>query len=77
MALNTFYHEQVKQRTLYNYGQPKNFLIVHKNNINLSLKPTARMVEGLQLQVKSMPEIKKMLDEYNRDSLIVDTTRHL
>jgi len=70
MALNTFYNERVKQRALYNYGQPKNFLIVDKNNIDLSLKLTARMVDGLQLQVKSMPEIKKMLDGYNRDSLM-------
>lgn len=77
LALNTFYNEQVKQRALFNYGQPKNFLIVDKNNINLSLKLTARMVEGLQLQVKSTPEIKKMLDDYNRDSLIIDTTRKM
>ena len=73
LALTNFYNEQVKQRASLNFGQPSDFLIVDKNNINLSLKLSSRIVEGLQQQVKSQPEIKKMLFDYQRDSLIVDT----
>jgi len=71
LALNTFYNDKVKQRALSNYGQPKNFLIVDKNKIDLSLKLSKRMVEGLQLQVKSTPDVKKMLEDYDKDSLTV------
>lgn len=73
-ALNIFYREKVKQRALSNYGQPKKFLITDKDNIDLSLKLSERIVTGLQTQVKDVPEVKKMLDDYNRDSLIVDTS---
>ncbi|MFD1256994.1 hypothetical protein ACFQ3S_09320 [Mucilaginibacter terrae] len=70
-ALNMFYDEKVKQRDLFNYGQPKGFLIFDKSKISLELKLPARMVVGLQEQVKSKPNVAKMLDDYIRDSLIV------
>ena len=76
-ALNAFYKDKVLQRSLSNYGQPKGFLIVDKDNINIKLKLSQRMAEGMEQQVRGEPEVKKMIDEYNRDSLIVDTTHNL
>lgn len=70
-ALTDFYNEKVNQRTMQNYGQPKGFLIVDEHNIDLSLKLTERMVKGFETQVTNRPEIKKMIDDYNRDSLEV------
>lgn len=71
-ALTAFYDEKVNQRSMHNYGEPKGFLIVDKNNIDLSLKLSEKMVKGFEAQVTSKPEVKKMLDEYIMDSISVN-----
>ncbi|MDT3404640.1 hypothetical protein [Mucilaginibacter terrae] len=68
-ALTNFYNEKIEQRALFNYGQPKGFLIVDKDKIDISLKLSQRMVDGLQTQVRNIPKVKKMIQEYNNDSL--------
>jgi len=75
-ALKTFYNDKVIERQRFNYGQPKSFIITDKTGIDLSLKLPERMVNGFLKQVKNLPTVKKMIDEYNADSLKTDTLNH-
>jgi len=72
-VLTRFYNQKITERANYNYGQPKSFLIVDKSGIDLKLKLSDRIVTGLKNQVENSPDVKKMLDDYNRDSLYTDT----
>jgi len=74
-VLKKFYGQKITERANYNYGQPKSFLIVDKSGIDLKVKLSDRVVTGLKNQVENSPDVKKMLDDYNRDSLYADTTK--
>ena len=74
-VLKRFYNQKIIERANYNYGQPKSFLIVDKSGIDLKVKLSDRIVTGLKNQVENSPDVKKMLDDYNRDSLYTDTTK--
>ncbi|MCR8560472.1 hypothetical protein KXD93_22650 [Mucilaginibacter sp. BJC16-A38] len=74
-VLKRFYNQKITERANYNYGQPKSFLILDKNGIDLKVKLSERIVTGLKNQVENTPNVKKMLDDYNRDSLYTDTTK--
>ena len=68
-ALKRFYNQKIIERQNSNYGQPKSFLIVDKNGIDLSVKLSDKMVSGLKRQVESTPDVNKMLEDYKKDSL--------
>jgi hypothetical protein len=72
-ALKRFYNQKITERANYNYGQPKSFLIVDKSGIDLKVKLSERIVSGLKNQVENTPDVKKMIEDYNRDSLYTDT----
>jgi len=68
-ALKRFYIQKITERKNFNYGQPKSFLIVDKNGIDLTVKLSDKIVSGLRNQVENIPNVKKMIDDYKRDSL--------
>jgi hypothetical protein len=74
-VLKRFYNQKITERANYNYGQPKSFLIVDKSGIDLKVKLSDRIVTGLKNQVENIPDVKKMLEDYNIDSLYTDTTK--
>lgn len=71
-AVDTFYHDKIKERAKMNFGQPKSFSITDKNGLDLTIKLSNEITGKIKGNVESKPEIKKMLDDYTKDSLYVD-----
>jgi hypothetical protein len=68
-ALKSFYNQKVVERKHFNYGQPKSFIIVDANGIDLKVNLSDKIVTGLKDQIENTPDVKKMLNEYQKDSL--------
>ena len=68
-ALKSFYNKKIIERQSFNYGQPKSFMIMDANGIDLKVSLPDRIVTGLKNQVENTPDVKKMLEEYQKDSL--------
>ncbi|WP_026902957.1 hypothetical protein [Pedobacter glucosidilyticus] len=70
-ALDLFYKEMIKQKELTFFGEPTGFSIVDKKNMDLTIKLDENLVSRLQDRAKSVPDVKKMLDENAMDSLVI------
>ena len=68
-ALKVFYNKKIIERKQFNYGQPKSFTIIDTNGVDLTAKLSDRIVIGLKNQVQNMPDVRKMIEEYRKDSL--------
>ena len=68
-ALKVFYNQKIIERKQFNYGQPKSFTIIDTNGVDLTAKLSDRIVIGLKNQVQNMPDVRKMIEEYRKDSL--------
>ncbi|GGH07949.1 hypothetical protein GCM10007352_12920 [Mucilaginibacter phyllosphaerae] len=68
-ALKKFYNQKIVERQQHNYGQPKSFNIVDANGVDLKVNLSDKIVIGLKNQVENTPDVKKMLNEYQKDSL--------
>lgn len=67
-ALKTFYNQKIEERKKFNFGQPKSFSIVDTKGIDLTIKLSDKVVNGLKNQVMSQPDVQQMLEAYQRDS---------
>ncbi|MES2265847.1 MAG: hypothetical protein V4520_03745 [Bacteroidota bacterium] len=68
-ALKSFYNQKIIERKEFNYGQPKSFNIVDGNGVDLKVNLSDKIISGLKNQVENTPDVKKMLEEYQKDSL--------
>lgn len=68
-ALKDFYNQKIVERKEFNYGQPKSFTIVDANGVDLKVTLSDKIANGLKNQVENNPDVKKMLQEYQKDSL--------
>jgi hypothetical protein len=68
-ALKRYYNQKIIERKNLNYGQPKSFLVVDKNGVDLKVNLSDKVVNGLKNQVENTPDVKRMIEEYKRDSL--------
>lgn len=68
-AVKNWYAKKVEARNNLQFGLYKSFSVTDKSGIDLTLKLSDKIVTGINNQVKSQPEVKKMLDETARDSM--------
>lgn len=68
-ALKGFYEQKILERKKFNYGEPKSFIIVDSKGIDLTIKLSDRVVNGLRNQVENEPNVKQMIEDYRKDSL--------
>jgi hypothetical protein len=67
-AVKKWYNLKIDERK--NFLSPsKSFTIVDKNGLDLTVKLPVNIVNGINNQVRSLPEVKKLIDDTNADSL--------
>ncbi|MBC7400211.1 MAG: hypothetical protein H7289_09720 [Mucilaginibacter sp.] len=67
-AVKKWYNLKIDERK--NFLSPsKSFTIVDKNGLDLIVKLPVNIVNGINNQVRSLPEVKKLIDDTNADSL--------
>jgi len=68
-AFKKFYANKIKERENFSLAQWKSFTITDKNGIDLKSTLPGNIVDGIENQVKNSPEVRKYIDDVNRDSL--------
>ncbi len=67
-AVKKWYNLKIDERKNFKFSA-KSFTIVDKNGLDLTVKLPANIVNGINNQVRSLPEVKKLIDDTNADSL--------
>lgn len=68
-AFKKFYANKIKERENFSLAQWKSFTVTDKNGIDLKSALPNNIVDGIENQVKNSPEVRKYIDDVNRDSL--------
>ena len=68
-AVKKLYANKIKERENLSLAQWKSFTIADKNGIDLKSTLPGNIVNGIENQVKNLPEVRKYIDDVNRDSL--------
>ncbi|MES2377477.1 MAG: hypothetical protein V4553_12900 [Bacteroidota bacterium] len=67
-AVKKWYNLKIDERKNFKFSA-KSFTIVDKNGMDLTVKLPVNIVNGINNQVRSLPEVKKLIDDTNADSL--------
>lgn len=67
-AVKKWYNLKIDERKNFKFSA-KSFTISDKNGLDLTVKLPANIVNGINNQVRSLPEVKKLIDDTNADSL--------
>jgi uncharacterized lipoprotein YajG len=67
-AVKKWYNLKIDERKNFKFSA-KSFTILDKNGLDLTVKLPANIVNGINNQVRSLPDVKKLIDDTNADSL--------
>ncbi|NNU33563.1 hypothetical protein HK413_04610 [Mucilaginibacter sp. S1162] len=67
-AVKKWYDLKIDERKNFKFSA-KSFTIVDKNGVDLTVKLPLNIVNGINNRVRSLPEVKKLIDDTNADSL--------